>query len=174
MAPTKGRATSHVSLLNGFSALIIPVSHDPGKSKTPTAASFVRPTRSAEQSQSFVAALQDKYTGEVSAASAQIKFSGKIAEEVGFQKIQRQQANLAELKFVILDGSRIAHAYAEGDQRIATTCPKTTELDLSRNLFTKLETVVDICSELPALRNLRIKYVHNCPSLPFLHLEPTS
>ncbi|KAI4601458.1 hypothetical protein KJ359_011587 [Pestalotiopsis sp. 9143b] len=126
------------------------------KSKSPTAASFVRPTRSAEQPQSFVAALQDKYTGEVSAASAQIKFSGKIAEEVGFQKIQRQQANLAELKFVILDGSRIAGAYAEGDQRIATTCPKTTELDLSRNLFARLETVVDICSELPALRNLRI------------------
>lgn len=174
MAPTKGRATSHVSLFDGSSASLLPVLHGLGKSKSPTAASFVRPTRSAEQPQSFVAALQDKYTGEVSAASAQIKFSGKIAEEVGFQKIQRQQANLAELKFVILDGSRIAHAYAEGDQRIATTCPKTTELDLSRNLFAKLETVVDICSELPALRNLRIKYVDNCQSLPLLHLEPTS
>ncbi|ETS87953.1 hypothetical protein PFICI_01781 [Pestalotiopsis fici W106-1] len=126
------------------------------KSKSPTAASFVRPTRSADRPQSFVAALQDKYTGEVSAASAQIRFSGKIAEEVGFQKIQRQQANLAELKFVILDGTRIAYPYAEGDQRIVATCPKTVELDLSRNLFTKFETVVNICSELPILRNLRL------------------
>ncbi|KAF3015559.1 hypothetical protein E8E14_005671 [Neopestalotiopsis sp. 37M] len=126
------------------------------RSKSPTAASFVRPTRSAERPQSFIAALQDKYTGEVSAASAQIRFSGKIAEEVGFQKIQRQQANLAELKFVILDGTRIAFPYAEGDQRIVATCPKTVELDLSRNLFTNFETVVDICSELPVLRNLRL------------------
>jgi tubulin-specific chaperone E len=131
----------------------------------------VRPTRSAERPQSFIAALQDKYTGEVSAASAQIRFSGKIAEEVGFQKIQRQQANLAELKFVILDGTRIAFPYAEGDQRIVATCPKTVELDLSRNLFTNFETVVDICSELPVLRNLRLKYVENCLLLVILLLS---
>ncbi|KAK9773678.1 putative HotDog domain-containing protein [Seiridium cardinale] len=127
-----------------------------GRSTSPTAASFVRPTRSREPPRSFIAALQDKYTGEVSAASAQIKFSGKVAEEVGFQKIQRKQANLAELKFVLLDGTRIACPYAEGDQRIGETCPKAFELDLSRNLFTSLETVVHICSELPGVRNLRL------------------
>ncbi|KAK6062534.1 CAP-Gly domain-containing protein [Seiridium cupressi] len=126
------------------------------RSTSPTAASFVRPTRSREPPRSFIAALQDKYTGEVSAASAQIKFSGKVAEEVGFQKIQRKQANLAELKFVLLDGTRIACPYAEGDQRIGETCPKAFELDLSRNLFTSLETVVRICSELPGVRNLRL------------------
>lgn len=117
----------------------------------------MRPTRSAEPPRSFISALQDKYTGEVSAASAQIKFSGKVAEEVGFQKIQRKQANLAELKFTILDGTRIAYPYAEGDQRISETCPKAVELDLSRNLFTRFGTVVEICSELPALRHVRIK-----------------
>lgn len=117
----------------------------------------MRPTRLAELPRSFISALQDKYTGEVSAPSAQIRFSGKIAEEVGFHKIRREQANLAELKFVIVDGTRLAYPYAEGDPKIGETCPKTVELDLSRNLFTTLDTVVDICSELPALRLLRLK-----------------
>ncbi|KAI1856968.1 hypothetical protein JX265_008667 [Neoarthrinium moseri] len=126
------------------------------KSKSPTAASFVRPSRTAEPARSFIAALRDKYTGDVSAASAHIRFSGKIAEEVGFEKIRRKQAELAELKFVILDGSRVAFPYAEGDEPIAQTCPKVIQLELSRNLFTKLGIVVQICSELPELRNLRL------------------
>jgi hypothetical protein len=117
----------------------------------------VRPTRSSEPPQSFVAALKEKYTSEISAVSAQIRFSGKVAEEVGFEKIRRKQADLAELKFAILDGTRIAYAYADGDERVHDVCPKIVELDLSRNLFVKVGTVVEICSELPALRNLRLK-----------------
>lgn len=124
----------------------------------------MRPTRRVDPPQSFLAALRDKYTGEVAAASAQIQFSGKVAEEVGFDKIRRKQANLGELKYAVLDGSRIAYPYAaageaegEAEARIATTCPRVIELDLSRNLFTRLGTVVDICSELPALRHLRLK-----------------
>ncbi|ORY62176.1 HotDog domain-containing protein [Pseudomassariella vexata] len=127
-----------------------------GKSKAPTAASFVRPTRTAETPQSFVAALKEKYTSEISAASAQIKFSGKIAEEVGFEKIRRRQADLAELKFAIVDGTRIAYDYADGDERIGDLCPKIVEADFSRNLFTRIGTVVQICSELPALRSVRL------------------
>jgi hypothetical protein len=104
-----------------------------------------------------VAALKDKYTSEISAASAQIKFSGKVAEEVGFEKIRRKQADLAELKFAILDGTRIAYPYAEGDESIRSICPKVIELELSRNLFTKVGTVVEICLELPGLRSVRLK-----------------
>ncbi|KAH8675787.1 hypothetical protein BX600DRAFT_453575 [Xylariales sp. PMI_506] len=126
------------------------------RSKSPTAASFVRPTRPTELPRSFIAALQDKYTSEISAPSAQIKFSGKVAEEVGFEKIRRKQADLAELKVVILDGCRIAHPYAAEEQRIRETCPKVIELDLSRNLFKRIGPIVDICSELPTLRNLRL------------------
>lgn len=123
----------------------------------PTAASFVRPTRTAQASRSFVAALKEKYTAEISDSSAQIRFSGKIAEEVGFEKIRRKQADLAELKYAILDGTRIAFPYAEGDERISTTCPKVIDLELSRNLFNRIAPVVDICSELPGLRSLRLK-----------------
>ena len=76
-----------------------------------------------------------------------------MAEEVGFDKIRRQQAQLSELRFVILDGARIAHS----SPGIGQVCPSTVELDLSRNLFEEVGTVVDICSELKLLRLLRLK-----------------
>ncbi|KAK7988584.1 3-alpha-(or 20-beta)-hydroxysteroid dehydrogenase [Apiospora arundinis] len=126
------------------------------KSKSPTAASFVRPTRTAEPPRSFVAALKEKYTAEIATGGIEIRFSGKLAEEVGFEKIRRKQADLAELKHAILDGTRVAHAYDEGDERIRDTCPKVINLELSRNLFTHMGTVAGICSELPGLRNLRL------------------
>ncbi|KAI1075815.1 Thioesterase/thiol ester dehydrase-isomerase [Whalleya microplaca] len=131
------------------------VSYFKCQSRASTAASFVRPTRPAGKAQSFVAALTEKYAAELSNASA-IQFSGKIAEEVGFEKIRRKQAQLSELKVVILDDSRVASVYADGDKPISEICPKVVELDLSRNLFQRIGTVIAICSELPGLRNLRL------------------
>ncbi|XXG93873.1 hypothetical protein Hte_000122 [Hypoxylon texense] len=125
------------------------------KSKSATAASFVRPTRPADKPQSFVAAVTEKYASELAKTSV-IKFSNKVAEEVGFDKIQRKQAQLSELKVVIVDGAKIAAPRFEGDEPISKAFPKIIELDLSRNLFQKVGTVVAICSELSALRNLRL------------------
>ncbi|KAK4451682.1 HotDog domain-containing protein [Podospora aff. communis PSN243] len=137
------------------------------KSKSPTAASFVRPTRPADARQTFVSALNLKYASDAAKADdstpkKQIIISGKVAEEVGFDKIRRQQAQLAELKNVFLDGTQIAYAspppdQAGSEQSISQVCPKVTELDLSRNLFDRLGTVVDICSELKSLQVLRVK-----------------
>ncbi|KAH8883993.1 RNI-like protein [Thozetella sp. PMI_491] len=135
------------------------------KSSSATAASFVRPTRPADQPQAFVSALQQKYAGDAGSADApgkQIVISGKVAEEVGFEKIRRKQAQLSELKVVILDGAKVVSPYPVGGagkektQTIRDTCPKVTDLELSRNLFTRLGTVVEICSELEHLRTLRI------------------
>jgi hypothetical protein len=100
--------------------------------------------------------LQDKYTAELENTTA-IQFSGKVAEEVGFEKIRRQQAQLSELRYAVLDETRIATVYKEGEPSITETCPKIFELDLSRNLFRKVGPVVAICSELPRLRDLRLK-----------------
>jgi len=127
-----------------------------GLSRSATAASFVRPTRPADKPNSFIGALQDKYTAEL-ANTGTIQFSGKVAEEVGFEKIRRKQAQLSELRYAVLDETRIFTVYKEGDQSIIETCPKVVELDLSRNLFKKIGTVAAICSELPRLRNLRLK-----------------
>ncbi|KAI1130680.1 Thioesterase/thiol ester dehydrase-isomerase [Nemania abortiva] len=125
------------------------------RSRSATPASFIRPTRPAEAPVSFIAALQDKYAAELANTTA-IQFSGKIAEEVGFEKTRSKQARLSELRYAVLDGSRIATVYGEGELSITDTCPKVVELDLSRNLFRKIGPVVAICSELPRLRELRL------------------
>lgn len=125
-----------------------------------TAASFVRPTRPAEPPCGFVAALTDKYTAELNSGRA-IQFSGKVAEEVGFEKTRRQQADLSELRFAILDGARITDIghqdQDQGAKPVRDICPRVRELDLSRNLFTHIGQVVRICAELPELHSLRLK-----------------
>ncbi|ROV89956.1 hypothetical protein VMCG_10105 [Cytospora schulzeri] len=133
-------------------------------SHSPTAASFVRPERRAEKPTTFLEALQEKYASEVTAdqtpisSGPQIIISGKVAEEIGFDKIRKQQARLHELKIVILDSLRIDRASDPSvqDKSIKEVCPKVVELNLNRNLLTRLEDVVEICSQLEALRGLRL------------------
>ncbi|KAK1965571.1 CAP-Gly domain-containing protein [Colletotrichum sublineola] len=129
-------------------------------SKSPTAASFVRPSRPADTAQSFVAALHSKYNTEVVAereTEIQIVFFGKKpAEEVGFDKIRRQLARVEDLTIVILDGARVAVDVASGDKDIKETSPLITELDMSRNLFEEFGQVVKICQKLESLRSLRL------------------
>ncbi|GAB1310154.1 hypothetical protein MFIFM68171_00364 [Madurella fahalii] len=138
------------------------------KSKSPTAASFIRPTRPTDAPQSFLTALQLKYASDPTKDQdppKQIVFSGKVAEEVGFDKVRRKQAQLGDLQFVILDGVQVAYAShpdgagdgaKDGRQSIGQVCPKVRELDLSRSLFDRFGTVVEICSELRLLRSLRV------------------
>src|SRR5690242_5230897 len=90
-----------------------------------------------------------------------IRFNGKVAEEVGFDKIRKQLAQLEELKFVILDGLRMWRPevrqslrtdgqldWSYGAADIKNACPKTYELDLSRNLFEEWREVAAICEQL--------------------------
>lgn len=130
-----------------------------GLSRSLTSASFVRPTRPADSPQSFIAALNEKYVSEAPQAEhgAPIVISGKVAEEMGFDKIRRVLAQLKDLKIVILDGLRVASATEAGEGRIAETCPSIMHLDLSRSLLERLGPVVDVCSELKALTRLSLK-----------------
>ena len=103
---------------------------------------------------------------------APIKFSGKVAEEVGFDKIRKQLAQLSELKIIILDGlcmcrpeSRMlqeggncGERFMEGTD-VKETCPKAIELDLSRNLFEEWREIAGICGQLDKLRSLRVEQV---------------
>ena len=122
----------------------------------------MRPTRTADPPQSFVEAVHQKYASEVTerrgalVAESQIEISGKVVEEVGFDKIRQQLAQLHELKIVIVDGLRIATA-KKAERRIREICPKIVELDLSRNLFEHYEEIMNICRELENLRVLRLK-----------------
>ncbi|KAK3953177.1 HotDog domain-containing protein [Pseudoneurospora amorphoporcata] len=140
-------------------------SYDGALCTSATAASFIRPTRPADAPQTFLSAIQLKYASDGPSDNGpvlpgkQIIVGGKVAEEVGFDKIRRKQAQLSELKIVILDGSCIVSASSpttDQDQTIRQTSPKVVELDISRNLFIDFGTVVDICSELDSLHSLRV------------------
>lgn len=133
-----------------------------GVSKSKKAASFIRPNRPADLEQSFVEAVHQKYATEITtkpndiALDQQHVISGKIVEEVGFDKIRRQLAQLQELRIVIVDGLRIKSAETPS-LRIKDVCPKIVELDLSRNLFDSFDEIVHICGELDRQRGLRLK-----------------
>ncbi|KAL6908697.1 hypothetical protein GGI43DRAFT_393406 [Trichoderma evansii] len=137
-------------------------------SKSPTAASFVRPTRSADAPLSFLAALKQRYVVDAPGAvqgksKAEIIISGKVAQEMGFDKLWRRQSRLSEMKMVVLDGQKVAMARSDDDMNdeglaatIAETAPKIVEMDLSRNLFERFGHVVDICRDLKDLQKLCI------------------
>lgn len=164
MAPTRASATSHV--LPSFYSCIGSRESDEitGLSRSPTAASFIRPTRRSDPSQSFLSALHEKYasdTGQYAGGpDAQIVTfgGGKVAQEMGFDKIRKQQSKLEDLKFVILDGMRISRARDEGEGKISEICPSITQLDMSRCLWESMDGVVEVCGELPNLRKLALRY----------------
>ncbi|KAE8352840.1 hypothetical protein BDV28DRAFT_120010 [Aspergillus coremiiformis] len=150
------------------------------KSKHPTAASFVRPSRAADKPRSFLEALREKYASEFEEEMARqklggavsgdslhkpIEISGKVVEEVGFDKIRKQLAELQELKIVLLDGLQVAGVLShEGSaeqiqsvcKEIEQTCPKIIELDLSRNLLYHWSDVASICGSLKHLKTLKL------------------
>ncbi|RJE19980.1 hypothetical protein PHISCL_07678 [Aspergillus sclerotialis] len=142
------------------------------KSNQPTAGSFVRPSRPADRPRGFLDALREKYASEFEnklassggALHSSIEISGKVVEEVGFDKIRKQLAELQELKIVLLDGLCVAGVLGDGDleerektkARIGETCPKIVELDLSRNLISRWVDVADICDQLKRLRLLKL------------------
>ncbi len=145
----------------------------------PTAGSFVRPSRPADNPRGFLDALREKYASEFLASQNRgdagedeqelekpIEFNGKVAEEVGFDKIRKQLADLEELKIVLVDALRVAGVLAQEASRvqikeacseIEQTCPKIVELDLSWNLLTAWRDVADICGPLKRLKLLRLK-----------------
>ena len=135
----------------------------------------MRPSRPADRPRGFLDALREKYASEFEnelAASGtplhdSIEISGKVVEEVGFDKIRKQLAELQELKIVLLDGLCVAGVLGDDDQeqrekmkaRIGETCPKIVELDLSCNLLRHWIDVADICAQLKRLRVLKLKCV---------------
>ncbi|KAF7868642.1 hypothetical protein EAF04_005173 [Stromatinia cepivora] len=142
-------------------------------SKAPTPASFIRPTRKPDPEQSFVEAVFHKYaSGDGLDPDMQIVISGKVAQEVGFDKIAEQQAQVHELKIVLVDGQRINRAHTKSqtmeasatsaidrpvvDLTVGEACPSIVELDLSRNLFRSLYEIETICEQLKNLKILRL------------------
>jgi hypothetical protein len=127
----------------------------------------------------FLEALHQKYASEfeeererqkdrhVVQPNESIQFNGKVVEEVGFEKIRKQLAELQDLRIVLVDGLRVAGILSDNCddaaarrqelEKIQQTCPKIAELDLSRNLLYRWQDVQDICKQLKQLRSLKLK-----------------
>ena len=174
------RVTTCWFILLKFSTVFVPGLIFPvGKSKHPTAGSFIRPQRRIDKPLSFLEAAHEKYVSEWGALDQRgasgdadiihkpIEISGKVVEEVGFEKIRKQLAELQALRIVLLDGMCIQGVlagqgspkdYEEELRKIRQTFPKIVELDLSRNLLRSWTEVENICMQLKDLRILKLKY----------------
>ncbi|CAD6569556.1 MAG: hypothetical protein ASARMPRED_002943 [Alectoria sarmentosa] len=145
----------------------------PRRSASPTAASFIRPSRTSDKSLTVFEALKKKYAStsaeDITATANEIHISGKTVKEVGFEKIRRQLAELQELRVVVLDGACIAAIDSNlGEQNL-----KIAELDLSRNLLESWDGVAALCSALRSLRVLRLDgNTFSNPRQPFAIDEP--
>ena len=151
-------------------------------SSSPTAASFVRPSRRQDLLRSFLQAIRHKYTSvhsglqtnedsEIAAGPCQdapIEISGKFVEEVGFDRVRQQQGLLHDLRIVLLDGLCLRaltldisfpNATAAAQEDIAQTCPNIAELDLGWNLIETWTEIAEICRPLKKLRILKAGYV---------------
>ncbi|EEP80481.1 predicted protein [Uncinocarpus reesii 1704] len=142
-----------------------------GRGNSPTAGSFLRISRMPDRPRGFREALRAKYASEpeVGASSSSgstepLQISGKVVEEVGFDRVRKILATLQELRIVILDGMRIRGFAAEEDEdlrkaeieRVKELCPKITQLDLSRNLLADWTEIADLSEQLEDLRILKL------------------
>jgi hypothetical protein len=132
-------------------------------SSSPTAGSFITVKSSKpDPTQSFIEAVRAKYAtdtitqpnGSTPLGHQVTVISGKTVQEVGFEKIQREQSQLNKLKIVLVDGQRVDHADSDD---IRDVCPRIIDLELSRNLFEGCKEIVQICGELDNMRSLRLK-----------------
>jgi hypothetical protein len=95
-------------------------------------------------------------SGKRGTLSQTIRISGKAVDEVGYQKIAKQQSQLVSLRIIILDCLLISAAKAEGTN-LSELCPRTTSLDLGGNLFETFDEVATICRGLSSLKSLTLE-----------------
>lgn len=116
---------------------------------------------------SLVDAVKSKYAPDATAAQAGykadgslsqdvIRISGKDVEEVGFEKIARQLADLDNLRILVLDNMNIGQGENRSQESTTTICPNAVELDLSRNLFERWHEILQIASKLRYLSTLKL------------------
>ena len=138
------------------------------QSSSPTAASFLRPSRKPDPERMLLEAIRFKYAPAAKhasdAADQAIEISGKVVEEIGFERVQKQLSALADLKIVLVDelvvSSIALHSASTEDVRKAQhelqqTCPNIVELDVGWNVIETWQDVVDMCTPFPKLKILK-------------------
>lgn len=140
-------------------------------SSSPTAASFLRPSRKPDPERTLLEAIRFKYGrakkdshGEAGSGetSNTIAISGKVVEEVGFEKIQKQLSLLAELRIVLADELTVfgvarrdatTQEIEDAQQELSKTCPSIAELDIGWN---PIETWQDVAYMSRPFKRLKI------------------
>lgn len=134
-------------------------------SNASTAASFVKSSRKIDAEQTVVEAIKAKYGSAGAPDLDVVIISGKVAEEVGFDKIAQEQSRLADLRIVLIDqmvvngvaARNASHSKVrDAQEELRATCPNITELDLGWNTFESWTDVALICTALPKLKVLKI------------------
>ena len=135
-------------------------------------ASFIRPARRSDSPRTIMDALRVKYHAELrehgwdDKKSVSVEISGKTVEEIGFEKISKQQAMLENIRIAVLDQLHVCGLVQRGSSRedllhaqdeLRRTCPNVVELDVSGNLMETFQDLVDIVCALPKLRSLRAR-----------------
>ncbi|KAK4902188.1 hypothetical protein LTR27_001091 [Elasticomyces elasticus] len=128
------------------------------RSISPTCASFLRPKQTWDPHRTFLEALREKYVARTKPTESEvIYFASKQAEEVGFDKFAKRQAELRGIHVLVLDRMCMRHSSHDPDvDTITSICQEITDLDIGGNLFESLSEVYDLCRRLPKLRSLTL------------------
>ncbi|OQO04994.1 hypothetical protein B0A48_08013 [Cryoendolithus antarcticus] len=129
------------------------------RSQSATPASFLRPQQEWDSRRTFLDALREKYISPQDATNAEIVYiSGKLAEEVGLEKLASRQAKLEGIYTLVLERMCVHHRSIdhETEEEISRLCVGITSLDLTGNLFETLDEVLHLCRLMPKLTSLTL------------------
>uniref|UniRef100_A0A8C0MF07 Tubulin-specific chaperone E n=1 Tax=Canis lupus familiaris TaxID=9615 RepID=A0A8C0MF07_CANLF len=127
------------------------------KCRHPTGGSFIRPNK-VNFGVDFLTAVKNRYVLEDAPeedGKGQIIIIGnKPVETIGFDSIIKQQSQLSKLQDISLRNCAVNCAGDKG--AIAKACPNIRKVDLSRNLLSSWDEVLDIADQLKHLEVLNL------------------
>ncbi|CAK7305071.1 tubulin-specific chaperone E [Vulpes vulpes] len=142
------------------------------KCRHPTGGSFIRPNK-VNFGVDFLTAVKNRYVLEDAPeedGKGQIIIIGnKPVETIGFDSIIKQQSQLSKLQEISLRNCAVNCAGDKG--AIAKACPNIRKVDLSRNLLSSWDEVLDIADQLKHLEVLNLS--ENKLSFPLASLTLT-
>ncbi|XP_032705669.1 tubulin-specific chaperone E isoform X1 [Lontra canadensis] len=127
------------------------------KCRHPTGGSFIRPNK-VNFGVGFLTAVKNRYVledGPEEDGKEQIVIIGnKPVETIGFDSVIKQQSQLSKLQEISLRNCAVNGAGDKG--AIAKACPNIRKVDLSRNLLSSWDEVLDIADQLKHLEVLNL------------------
>ncbi|XP_045639678.1 tubulin-specific chaperone E isoform X2 [Ursus americanus] len=127
------------------------------KCRHPTGGSFIRPNK-VNFGVDFLTAVKNRYVledGPEEDGKEQIVIIGnKPVETIGFDSVIKQQSQLSKLQDISLRNCAVNCAGDKG--AIAKACPNIRKVDLSRNLLSSWDEVLDIADQLGHLEVLNL------------------